>query len=183
LLGCARNDSLDAAIARSDATTQSPANHAPANHAPVIVIHCAAHAVAALTAAATAERSVTLLSAADAGIYAGPGWWREVIAAARAAAPAAQCAAVLDCGDEAGAAQAAIRAGVEVIVFTGPADVAARLADIAARGGLRLLTTRPIATLDLGDDFFTAHEILYRRCVHALASRPERGPRTVRQFR
>src|SRR6266436_10394547 len=87
--------------------------------APVIIIHSLAHAVAALSAAAEAGRRVTLASAPDAGIYAGPGWFSALVAAARAAVPAAQCAALLDCGDDAGAAQAAIRTGIEGIVFTG----------------------------------------------------------------
>ena len=56
---------------------------------PVIIIHSLAHAVAVLSAAAEVRRPVVLLSAPDAGISAGPGWWREVIAAARAAVPAA----------------------------------------------------------------------------------------------
>jgi hypothetical protein len=38
---------------------------------------------------------------------------------------------------------AAIRAGVEGIVFTGRADVAERLASIAAAKGARILTKRP----------------------------------------
>src|SRR5690242_13303058 len=77
---------------------------------PVIVVHTLEHAVAAQNAAADAARPVTLVSASNAGIYAGPGWWRELIAPARAAAPAARCTAILDCGVDAGATQAAIRA-------------------------------------------------------------------------
>jgi hypothetical protein len=137
---------------------------------PVIVVHSLAHAVAALEAAAEAGRSVTLLSAPDAGIYAGPAWWREVIAAARAAVPAVQCSAVLDCGDDAGAAQGAIRAGVEGIVFAGRADLAARLADIARRRGASLLTERPLPALDLAARFFAAREGLRQVCADALAS-------------
>src|SRR5216684_465206 len=91
--------------------------------APVIIIHSLTHAVAALSAAAEAGRPVTLASAPDAGIYAGSGWFGALVAAARAAIPAGQSAALLDCGDDAGAAQAAIRAGIEGIVFTGRADV------------------------------------------------------------
>jgi hypothetical protein len=140
--------------------------------APVIVIHSLAHAVAALSAAAEAGRPVTLASAPDAGIYAGPGWFGALIAAARDAVPAAQSTALLDCGDDAGAAQAAIRAGVEGIVFTGRADVAERLADIAGHRGIRLRTERPAAALDLGTDFFAAPEILYRCCAEILATPP-----------
>ncbi len=137
-----------------------------------LIIHSLAHAIAALSAAAEAGRPVTLASAPDSGIYAGPGWFGALVAAARAAVPAAQCAALIDCGDDAGAAQAAIRAGIEGIIFTGRADVAERLADIAAQAGAELLTARPDAALDLGADFFAPPEILYRRCALSLASSP-----------
>ena len=113
-------------------------------------------------------RPITLASAPDAGIYAGPGWFRELIAAAREAEPAAQCSAVLDCGDDAGAAQAAIRAGVEAIVFTGRTDLAERLADIAGQSDTRLLTSRPEPTLDLAGDFFASPEKLRLLCGEVL---------------
>jgi acyl-CoA reductase-like NAD-dependent aldehyde dehydrogenase len=142
----------------------------PGRGTPVIVIHSLAHAVAALSAAADTDRAIVLASPPDAGIYAGPGWFREVIRAAREAMPAAQFGALIDCGDDAGAAMAAIRAGLDAIVFTGRADVAARLADIAAQGGARLITQRPAAPHDLGAVFFSDHDTLRRRCAEILAS-------------
>jgi hypothetical protein len=135
---------------------------------PVIVVHSAAHATAALTAAAETGRAVILASTPDAGICGGPGWFRGLLAAAGQAAPQAQFLALLDCGDDAGAAQAAIRAGVEAIVFTGRADVAARLFDIAARAGSQLLTIRPEPSLDLGDHFFATGSELLARCTQFL---------------
>ncbi|HEV2335937.1 MAG TPA: hypothetical protein VGS13_10600 [Stellaceae bacterium] len=140
--------------------------------APVIVVHSLAHAVAALKAAAEAARSVTLLSAPDAGISAGPGWFGALVAAARAAVPAAQSTSLLDCGEDAGAAQAAIRTRIEGVIFTGRADVAERLADIAGQTGVRLLTARPVPALDLEAQFFAAPEILRRLCADILASLP-----------
>lgn len=137
---------------------------------PVIVVHALTHAVAALTAAAEAGRPVELLSAADAGISGGPGWFAALLAAARDAVPAAQATALLDCGDDAGAAQAALRAGIEGIVFSGPAEVAKRLAGIARQSGSRLVTVRPQPALDLAAEFFAPPEILRRRCADALAS-------------
>ncbi|MGA8382554.1 MAG: hypothetical protein WB710_15640 [Stellaceae bacterium] len=136
---------------------------------PVIIIHTLAHAVGALRAAARADRSVILLSAPEAGVYAGPGWFRALAEAAREAAPEARCSAILDCGEEAGAALAAIRAQVEGIVFAGRADVARRLADIARQHGVRLETARPAAALDLGDDFFASAEHVERRCADLLS--------------
>jgi acyl-CoA reductase-like NAD-dependent aldehyde dehydrogenase len=126
--------------------------------------------VAALSAAADYGRPVTLASAPDAGVYAGPGWFGALIAAAREAVPAAQSIALLDCGDDAGAAQAAMRAGIEGVVFTGRADVAERLLDIAGQRGARLLTERPAAALDLGTEFFAAPETLHRRCAEIVRS-------------
>jgi len=100
-----------------------------------IIIHSLAQARAALAAAAELGVSVTLESAPAAGGYAGPGWWRALIDAARAAHPAADVSAVLDCGEEPGTALAALRAGVPRIRFTGAAETRERLAAIAAQRG------------------------------------------------
>src|SRR5437764_12656538 len=113
------------------AAIASEAKQSRATAPPVIIVHSLVHAVAALGAAADAGRPVMLASANDAGIYAGAGWFGALIAAAREAVPAAQSTALLDCGGDAGAAQAAIRAGIEGVVFTGRADVAARRTDLA----------------------------------------------------
>jgi hypothetical protein len=126
------------------------------------------HAIAALTAAADAERPVILLSAPNAGLTAGTGWFGALIGAARAAVPATRSKAILDCGDDAGAGQAAIRAGIESIVFAGRADIAARLADIARQQGARLLTERPAALLNLRQAFFAAPDTLRQYCAAAL---------------
>ena len=136
----------------------------------IIVVHSLAHAVAALSAAAEHGRGVVIASAPDAGIYAGPGWFGALVKAARRTVPAAQATALLDCGEDAGAAMGAIRAGIEGIVFTGRADVAARLADIAGQRGAMLLTRRPQPALDLGGLFFADSETLRRRCADVLAS-------------
>jgi hypothetical protein len=142
----------------------------PAAPPPAITVHSLAQAVAALEISVAGGRAIVLLSARDAGIYAGPGWWAALIEAAREAVPTARCAALLDCGDDAGAAMAAIRAGVEAIAFIGRGDVAERLIDIASQRGCRLLTERPNPVLDLADLFFADDETLRRRCADALAS-------------
>jgi acyl-CoA reductase-like NAD-dependent aldehyde dehydrogenase len=136
---------------------------------PVIVVHSLAHATAALRAATRAGRAVVLASAPGAGSYVGPGWFRELIAAAREAVPEASFSALLDCGDDRGAALAAIRSQVEGVVFTGPADVARRLADIATQHGVGFVTERPEPALDLGEDFFAPPETLEPRCAELLA--------------
>ncbi|HEX2152024.1 MAG TPA: hypothetical protein VHG31_08515 [Stellaceae bacterium] len=136
--------------------------------APAIVVHSLAHAVAALEAAAEAGEPVVLLSAVNAGLSAGAGWWREVVAAARDCVRAARMAALLDCGDDAGAAQAALREGIEAIVFSGRDEVVERLADIAHQCGGSVLTERPETALDLGGDFFAPPDALRRRVLEML---------------
>ena len=136
---------------------------------PTIIVHSLGHAVAALKAAAAAGRRVTLASAPGAGGYAGGGWFRGLVEAAREAVPEARFSALLDCGDEAGAALAALRSRVEGIVFIGRADVANRLADIARQRGVRFETVRPAAALDLGVEFFAAEAGLIERCAEVLA--------------
>ena len=138
--------------------------------APVVIVHSFAHARAALREAARAGRAVRLASAPEAGTYAGPGWFAALVAAARAAVPAARFSALLDCGDEPGAALAAIRAHIEHVLFTGRADVARRLADIARRHGVDLETERPQAALDLGADFFASEAALEQRCAEFLGA-------------
>ena len=136
--------------------------------APAIVVHSLAHAVVALEAAAEAGEAIVLLSAVDAGLSAGAGWWREVVAAARDCVRSARMAALLDCGDDAGAAQAALHEGIETIVFNGRDEVVERLADIARQCGGSVLTERPEAALDLGDDFFAPPDALRRRVLAML---------------
>jgi hypothetical protein len=138
--------------------------------APAIVVHSLAHAIAALGAATEARLPIVLLSAPEAALTVGPGWWRALVDAGRAAVPDARFTAVLDCGDDSGAAQAAIRAGVEALVFTGRPDVVERLTAIAGQRGATLLIERPAAALDLGELFFADLETLRRRCADVLAS-------------
>ena len=110
-----------------------------------------------------------IASAPGAGSYVGPGWFRELVATAREAVPEASCSSLLDCADDRGAALAALRSQVEGVVFTGRADVARRLADIASQHRVRFVTERPVPAIDLGDDFFASPEVLERRCVELLS--------------
>jgi hypothetical protein len=116
---------------------------------------------------------VVLVSAPDAGGYVGPGWFKALMAAAREAVPDARCSAFLDCGDNVGAALAAIRAEVNGLIFTGPPDVAHRLADIARQHGVHFKTKRPAEALDLADDFFASPEELEKRCAEFLEQRAQ----------
>jgi len=136
--------------------------------APVIIVHSLGHAIGALKAGARTGCSIILLSAREAGVYAGPGWFKALLEAAREAVPDACFSAILDCGDQAGAALAAIRAQIERVIFTGRTDVASRLADIARQHGVRLETARPAAALDLSADFFATAESVEQRCADIL---------------
>jgi hypothetical protein len=106
-----------------------------------------------------------LTSAPDAGGYVGPGWFKALVAAAQEAVPDTSCSTFLDCGDNIGAALAAIRAPVEGVIFTGRPDIARRLADIAQQHGVRFETKRPAAALDFAEDFFASSEDLEKRCA------------------
>jgi hypothetical protein len=112
---------------------------------PAVVVRGLADAEAVLADAA--GRPVLLLSPPEAARLLGPAWWAAMIAAACARHPAAT--AVLDCGDGAGLAQAALAEGVRGLVFSGAEGQAARLASIAAQAGVLLLRARPEA-LDMG---------------------------------
>ncbi len=133
-----------------------------------IIIHSLFQATAALTASARAGRPVALVSAPDAGGYVGPGWFNTLVGEARKAVPDARCSSLLDCGENVGAALAAIRAGVEGVIFTGRPDVADRFADIAWQHGVRFETKRPADALDLAEDFFSSQEDLEKRCAEFL---------------
>ncbi|MBO0736653.1 MAG: hypothetical protein J2P48_08800 [Alphaproteobacteria bacterium] len=137
--------------------------------APVIVIHSREQATAALTAAAQTGRRIVLASGSDAGGHVGPGWFRELVAAARDAVPQARFSALLDCGDDVGAALAAIRSHVDGIIFTGRADVAGRLEEIARQHEVRVETIRAVQALDLGEDFFASRNSLESRCTAYLS--------------
>jgi hypothetical protein len=113
-----------------------------------ITIHGLADARAALAAARALRVPVTVISGPGGGSYAGPGWFNEVVGAARDAFPEVRVTAILDCDDAPGHALGAFRAGTKAVRFTGRADVAAKLRDIAEQLGAELIT-EDVETLDL----------------------------------
>ena len=98
-------------------------------------VHGVAEARAALTAAAALGVPVVLVGPPGGGAL----WFAHMAEAARAAVPGAEAIAVLDCADRAGDAQGALAAGARYVLFSGPAEVAERLAGIAARSGAVVL--------------------------------------------
>ncbi len=106
------------------------------------IVHGWGDAAAAL-AAAGAGGSVTLVSAPDAGGYAGAGWFMALADRAQAEFPRVAQSWILDCGDAPGHVLAALRAGVRAVVFTGDAGLRARLAGIAATQGATIFAGPP----------------------------------------
>jgi hypothetical protein len=66
---------------------------------------------------------------------AGPGWFQTIVVALEAEFGAGRFEAVLDCGEEPGAALAALRRGVRRIRLGGDPEARRRVADIAAQLG------------------------------------------------
>jgi len=151
---------------------------------PAVVIHSLAQAKAALAAAAEAAVALELWSAEGAAASAGAGWFKAVVEAAARAHPEVAFTAVLDCADMPGFALGAFRIGIEAVAFSGPARVAAKLADIAEKVGCRLLRRRPPRLLDLGqsaDPFaacrdWLAGEALKKAGRSAIARRRRKRP-------
>lgn len=80
-----------------------------------VVVHTPQHVRAALAAACAAERPVILASAPSAAQYQGPGWLLRVARTAAAGCPGVRWTLVLDAGDAAGFALAALEAGVPAV--------------------------------------------------------------------
>ena len=111
---------------------------------PAVVVHGLADARRVLAVG----RPATLLSAPGAACYAGCGWWRALVAAAREEIPETETVDVLDCLDQTGRAIEALRHGLRRLVLL---PFAPARDDAAARAealGATLLSARP-AALDL----------------------------------
>ncbi len=113
---------------------------------PVVVVHSLADARVVLACG----RPVTLMSGEGAALYAGCGWWRALVAAARAEFPQVPIVDLLDCVDASGQALAALRIGLRHLILTPDAPGRERVAKIVTGAGGVLLAGRPPA-LDLAD--------------------------------
>jgi hypothetical protein len=111
-------------------------------------IHGLAHLRAALTAGAASGRPIVALSAVGASGFAGAGWFASLVEQARAEFPDVALTAMLDCADRGGDVPAALKLGLDHLIFTGHPEAAIRLRDIAAQSGAAVITTRP-PSLDL----------------------------------
>lgn len=102
---------------------------------PAITVQDWAQTRAALQAARSQCRAVFLCSPQGASAWLGAGYWAALQQRARAEFPDLDFTLALDCGDAAGDVMAALRAGVAVTVFRGPAVTLAKLQDMARQAG------------------------------------------------
>lgn len=102
-----------------------------------IRVHSPSHVRAALEAARALGCAVTLVSPQASASLAGIGWWRELMAVAKAEFPDVAFAHLLDCGPAAGLALAAIRCGAAPVLLEAEAEMLAKVADIAEQAGTR----------------------------------------------
>ncbi len=103
----------------------------------------------ALLAAETAQSlgiDPVLISEPDAGIYAGGLWWRALTDHVVDACPSVAVTAILDCGDQIGAALGAIRAGCRDLTV---AAAPPALVEFAVAQGVSL-HPKPSSILTLG---------------------------------
>ena len=121
-------------------------------------IHSLTHLRAALTAGAETGRPIVALSAVGASGFAGAAWFAALIEQGRGEFPDVPLTAMLDCADRAGDVPAALRLGLRHVIFTGHAEAAVRLRDIASQTGAAIVATRPAGCdlIDTKDPFYTA---------------------------
>ena len=125
---------------------------------PALVVHGLEQARSALAPALP----VTLLSAPFAGVFAGAGWWLALMdAASEGATPPPH---ILDCGDAAGRALEAARAGQHLVVLRAPDTIFAEASAIALSYGTILLPVAP-ASLDLATHGARTGMLDWLRCA------------------
>lgn len=120
-----------------------------ADDAERVVVHTPQHVRAALAAAYAAEKPVILTSAPGAALYQGPGWLLKVAQAAARGLPGVRWTLVLDAGDAAGFALAALECGVPAVAVHDLPPAALRgLRSIAEGLGAEVLDA-PLPGVDL----------------------------------
>lgn len=121
-------------------------------------IHSLTHLRAALAAGAESGRPIVALSAVGASGFAGAAWFAALIEQGRGEFPDVPLTAMLDCADRAGDVRAALRLGLRYVIFTGHAEAAVRLGDIASRTGASIVAARPPACdlINAKDPFYAA---------------------------
>ena len=127
---------------------------------PTIIVYGLDQAIAALTAASSLGVRVRLKIAFTVAAALGPAVAFAIIESAREAVAGAKARWVLDCGDDAGLALAAFRAGITEIAVALSEDVRSRVADIGRQLGARLDDHDSEApVLDLADTTSESREL------------------------
>jgi hypothetical protein len=114
-------------------------------------VHGLGDAMLACSVAHELDAAITLFSAPGAVATIGPAWFRSMIQELERTFPDLDMEAVLDCGDLAGYALAALRSDVRLISYSGNASAARKIKDIAGTYGGRLVR-RPSRILDIRDE-------------------------------
>ncbi|MDP6564318.1 MAG: hypothetical protein QF578_05780 [Alphaproteobacteria bacterium] len=113
-----------------------------------LIYHDLAQADRVLALADQLGQPVVLLTAPGAAAYGGPDHYLRIVELARRDRPEVSVEAILDCGDDAGIAQMALRLGWRSLVLKGKRAVRDKLRQIAERDNARILA-RPPKALDL----------------------------------
>jgi hypothetical protein len=110
-------------------------------------VHDLRQAQAALGVARSRGAEAALVTAPGSAGFAGVGFWRAV-------EQALSHPVVVDCGDDAGLAMAALREGSRDLLFTGPEAIAGKLASMAGQlgGRVRRELDGPVLELLAEDD-------------------------------
>ena len=116
-----------------------------------IIFHSLAHALAALGAARETGVDMSLVTAPGAARYAGPDHLKKIVDLALAEFEGESPDVLIDCGDDAGPAMSALRAGWKALAFSGEPALKRKIADMASQCGARLMD-RPADALDLLDE-------------------------------
>ena len=116
-----------------------------------VIIHNPDHLRAVFAAAARTRRALRAVTAEWAGIAHGALYWAKAVEHAHDAEPDAEVEVALHCGDDAARAQAALREGWKLILFSGNAVLTGKIADIAAQCEATLVAEPDDTALDLGN--------------------------------
>jgi hypothetical protein len=113
----------------------------PSTLPPAIIIHGIEDLRAALEAAASLDRALTVLSIPGAAGSAGAPWFHALIQAGSAEFPQVALTGVLDCADQPGFALAALRTGCRDLLLLDSGPAWPRVHTIAEASGARLYSS------------------------------------------
>ncbi|WP_119168606.1 hypothetical protein [Algihabitans albus] len=140
---------------------------------PAFVVHNLRQALAAAAAAKAADRPLALITPDDGLAAQGPLFWAEVQSRVAATVPPGRVVLLVDAAAAPGLALAALRCGLQRLIFRGAAPVAAKLDAIVTAAGGSLRRVRPEA-IDLLDEPDPGSAVAARLRLVSAAKRPRR---------